>query len=161
MPVASAYGAWLIAARLSAICVWKGFAMLSRLIARVMPWALVIALVVGAGLIWRLSGLQDQLTEARQANASTQATLDVTAATLAVQVERNQLLVQALDERERELNDGAQRIESLRAQANALGADDAESKEYGDQPVPIGVTDWVRRLTTPAANDSGATVVPD
>jgi len=101
------------------------------------------------------------LTEARQANASTQATLDVTAATLAVQVERNQLLVQALDERERELNDGAQRIESLRAQANALGADDAESKEYGDQPVPIGVTDWVRRLTTPAANDSGATVVPD
>lgn len=104
------------------------------------------------------------MAEAQQANASTQAALDVTAATLAVQVERNQLLVQALDEREREIHDGAQRIDQLRAQANALGADDAESKEYGDQPVPIGVTDWVRRLTAPTAagaNDSSAAVVPD
>lgn len=140
--------------------------MLSRLIAKVLPWALVIALVVGTGLMWRLNGLQDQLTEARQANASTQAALDVTAATLAVQAGRNQLLVKALDERERELNDGAQRIDQLRAQANDLGADDAnsDSREWSNRRVPSDVSSWVRNLTSPGnagADDPSATVLPD
>ena len=101
--------------------------MLSRMLTKLIPWALVIALVVGIGLMWRLSGLKAELEKAQQQHAKAQAALDVTAATLAVQVERNRLLVEALDVRERELNDGAQRIDRLRAQAEAMGVNDADS----------------------------------
>ena len=116
--------------------------------------------------MWRLSGLQAELEQAQQQHAKAQAALDVTAATLAVQVERNRLLVEALDVRERELNDGAQRIDRLRAQAEALGVNDADSdsRAWAGQPVPIGVADWVRRLTSPdtsGADASNAAVVPD
>lgn len=124
------------------------------------------ALVVGIGLMWRLNGLQAELEQAQQQHAKAQAALDITASTLAVQVERNRLLVEALDVRERELNDGAQRIDRLRAQADALGVDDADdvSKTWADQSVPIGVADWVRYLTSPdtsRADASNAAVVPD
>ena len=140
--------------------------MLSRLLTRVMPWALVIALIVGIGLMWRLNGLQAELEQAQQQHAKTQAALDITAATLAVQVEHNRRLVEALDVRERELNDGAQRIDRLRAQAEALGVNDADSdsRAWAGQPVPIGVADWVRRLTRPdtsGAETPSAAVVPD
>lgn len=92
--------------------------------------------------------------------------LDVAMATLAVEVERGQRLVAALDQRERELNDGAQRIDRLRAQADALGVDDADSdsRAWAGQPVPIGVADWVRSLTSPdtsGADSPSAAVVPD
>lgn len=140
--------------------------MLSRLLTKLIPWALVIALVAGIGLMWRLSGLQAELEQTQQQHAKAQAALDVTAATLAVQVERNRLLVEALDVRERELNDGAQRIDRLRAQAEAMGVNDADSdsRAWAGQPVPIGVADWVRRLTRPdasGANTPSAAVVPD
>ncbi|HBK36754.1 MAG TPA: hypothetical protein DHW46_11730 [Halomonas sp.] len=116
--------------------------------------------------MWRLSGLQAELEQTQQQHAKAQAALDVTAATLAVQVERNRLLVEALDVRERELNDGAQRIDRLRAQAEAMGVNDADSdsRAWAGQPVPIGVADWVRRLTRPdasGANTPSAAVVPD
>jgi len=106
------------------------------------------------------------LEQAQQQHAKAQAALDVTAATLAVQVERNRVLVEALDVRERELNDGAQRIDRLRAQAEALGVNDADSDSgaWAGQPVPIGVADWVRRLTRPdtsGADTPSAAVVPD
>lgn len=121
-------------------------------------------LALGTGLMWRLHGLGAELEQAREQRAQAQAALDITAATLAVQVERNQRLVDAMEEREQQLNHGAQRIDRLRAQARALGADDADSKEWANQPVPVSVTNWVRRLTAPAAtgaDESGAAVVSD
>ncbi len=140
--------------------------MMSRLLTKLIPWALVAALVAGIGLMWRLNGLRAELEQTQQQHAKAQAALDITAATLAVQVERNRLLVEALDVRERELNDGAQRIDRLRAQADALGVDDADdvSKTWANQYVPIGVADWVRRLTRPdtsGADTPSAAVVPD
>ncbi len=140
--------------------------MMSRLLTKLIPWALVAALVAGIGLMWRLNGLRAELEQTQQQHAKAQAALDITAATLAVQVERNRLLVEALDVRERELNDGAQRIDRLRAQADALGVDDADdvSKTWANQYVPIGVADWVRRLTRPdtsGADTPSAAVVPE
>ena len=140
--------------------------MLSRLLTKLIPWALLAALVVGIGLMWRLNGLQAELEQAQQQHAKTQAALDITAATLAVQVEHNRRLVEALDVRERELNDGAQRIDRLRAQAEAMGVNDADSdsRAWAGQPVPIGVADWVRRLPRPdtsGADTPSAAVVPD
>ena len=107
--------------------------------------------------MWRLNGLEAELEQTQQQHAKAQAALDITAATLAVQVERNRLLVEALDVRERELNDGAQRIDRLRAQAEALGVNDADdvSKAWADQRVPRSVSSWVRDLTQP--DTSGAT----
>ena len=127
----------------------------------------MIALVVGIGLMWRLSGLQAELEQTQQQHAKAQAALDVTAATLAVQVERNRVLVEALDVRERELDEGAQRIDRLRAQAEALGVNDADdvSKAWDDQRVPRSVSSWVRELTgsdAAGADDlSRAASVPD
>lgn len=127
----------------------------------------MIALVVGIGLMWRLSGLKAELEKAQQQHAKAQAALDVTAATLAVQVERNRVLVEALDVRERELDEGAQRIDRLRAQADALGVDDADSdyREWANQRVPSSVSSWVRELTgsdAAGADDlSRAASVPD
>lgn len=118
------------------------------------------ALVVGIGLMWRLNGLQAELEQAQQQHAKTQAALDIAAATLAVQVEHNRRLVEALDVRERELNDGAQRIDRLRAQAEALGVNDADSdyREWASQRVPSSVSSWVRELT--GADAAGADDLP-
>lgn len=138
--------------------------MISRLLGGLKPWLLVAVLAAALAGVAYVLLLRSQLDSAQHQNAKSQAALDIATATLAVQVEQNRLLVEALDERERELNDGAQRIDRLRAQARALGADDAESKEWANQPVPVSVTNWVRRLTAPAAtgaDESGAAVVPD
>ena len=84
-----------------------------------------------------------------------------------MQVERNRVLVEALDVRERELDEGAQRIDRLRAQADALGVDDADSdyREWANQRVPSSVSSWVRELTgsdAAGADDlSRAASVPD
>lgn len=137
---------------------------MGRLVGAVKPWLLVIALSVAMGFMAYLHTVKGQRDDARQQQATTQAALDVTAATLAVQVERNQLLVDALVKREEQLNQGAQRIESLRAQANALGVDDADSNEWANQRLPSSVHSWVRVLTRPGdagANDSSTAGVPD
>lgn len=122
------------------------------------PWLLGGVMAAAAGAILYVGYLQDGLDHAREQQATTQAALDITTATLAVQVERNELLVQALDKRERELNDGAQRIDQLRAQANALGADDAisDNRQWSNQRVPSSVSQWVRILTTPGDAASNA-----
>ena len=119
-------------------------------------WWLVIVLAAALGFMAYLDTVQSQRDKARQQHATAQAALDVTVATLAVEVEKNRLLVVALEEREQELNQGAQRIDQLRAQANALGADDANSdnRQWSNERVPSSVSQWVRILTTPG--DAGA-----
>lgn len=135
--------------------------MMGGLLSGLKPWLLgaVAAVVVGA-LVY-VTHLQGALDDSRTQQATTQAALDMTATSLAFQVERNELLVQALEEREQELNQGAQRIDQLRAQASALGADDADSNEWTNQRVPSGVHRWLRDLAAPGAAGSGASVVPD
>lgn len=140
--------------------------MMGRLLGGLKPWLLVAGLAAALAAVVYVGALRSQLESAQHQHAQVQAALDITTATLAVQVERNAQLVQALEEREQQLNDGAQRIDQLRAQANAMGADDADdvSKAWVNQLVPSSVSDWVRYLTHPntsGANAPSAAVVPD
>lgn len=139
---------------------------MSALLSGLKSWWLVIVLASAMGFMAYVHTVKDQRDEARQQHATAQTALDVTVATLAVQVERNRLLVVALEEREQELNQGAQRIDQLRAQANALGADDANSdnRQWSAERVPSSVSQWVRILTTPGdarADGLPAAGVPD
>ncbi|UYV20927.1 hypothetical protein K1Y77_17050 (plasmid) [Halomonas qaidamensis] len=140
--------------------------MISRLLGGLKPWLLVAVLAAALAVVAYVLVLRSQLDSVQHQHAKSQAALDITTATLAVQVEQNRLLVEALDVRERELNDGAQRIDRLRAQAEALGADDANdvSKAWANQRLPSDVSSWVRDLITPGdagAKSSGAAVVSD
>lgn len=139
--------------------------MIGRLLSRATPWLLAGGLAAAVGLYVYVNALHGQLEHVRQESAKTQAALDVTTATLAVQVERNRRMTEALDERDNQLTDGAQRIQTLRARASALGADDADndSRKWLDQRVPGGVSRWVRDLASPdtGADGSAAAELPD
>lgn len=122
--------------------------MIARLLRLVPGWAwLLLAGVIAAALTWwRLDVVTAQRDAARSDADTAKARAAVLQSGLDYRRAEAKRLNAALSDREAALADANEQIAAKRRDLRQLETNDADTRDWADQPLPVGVGDWVRRL---------------
>lgn len=126
--------------------------MIASLKSRAMGWVLGGLAVVSAYLYWQHITTQ---RDAYQAEAERQQSrADILQEHQQWQRRQIEALNAAMAERDRALTIIADDMRASTAALQSLGESDAEAREWLDSDLPSGITDWLRQLQQPSADDA-------
>lgn len=133
--------------------------MIMRLLSNSMPWllAVLIGLAVFAGMYAKQMAAERDAAVERTERAEQRA--DVLSSALAWQRRQNEIVNDALTERDEQLEQIASDVRARRDALDTLEADDADMRDWSAEPVPDAARDWVRDL--PASSGNNRSVADD